>query len=199
VLRKFHYGVYLLLVILPLTGCSYTKNLNVLTRKQAIEDLDYLVTNVKAVHPEPFTSISEDDFYGHVEKVKSAFGKKVRRHNELAPAVAEMLALMDDSHTRLNRLSPDYSVYAKHKHRLMPLALRYKNGDVIVADWAKTVTPVNLKKDDVVVSINGNSIADWLEKYYKYFSAETIEQKQWAIPPLLPACVLMSEGHVSRA
>jgi C-terminal processing protease CtpA/Prc len=197
-LKKFHCGASLLFAILSITGCSYTKNLNVLTRKQAMEDLDYLVKNLKAIHPEPFTSISEEDFHVHVEKVKSAFGKKVARHNELAPAVAEMLALIDDSHTRLNRLFPDYHVYAKHNHKVMPLALRYKDGNVIVTGWAKTVTPANLKKGDAIVSINGKSIEEWLEKYNRYFSAETIEQKQWAIPPLLPACILMSEGHVEN-
>jgi C-terminal processing protease CtpA/Prc len=197
-LGKLHYALCLWFAALTVVGCSYTKDLPILTRKQAVEDVDYLVRNVKAVHPDPFTRISEEDFHAHVEKVKSAFGKKVSRHNEFAPAVAEMLALMDDSHTRLNRLLPDYRVYAEHNHKLLPLALRYKDGNVIVAGWAKTVTPVSLKRGDAIVSINGKSIEEWLEKYNRYFSAETIEQKQWAIPPLLPACILMSEGHVEN-
>jgi C-terminal processing protease CtpA/Prc len=197
-LRKLHYALCLWFAALTVVGCSYTKDLPVLTRKQAIDDLDYLVKNLEAIHPEPFASISEEDFHAHVEKVKSAFGKKVSRHNEFAPAVAEMLALMDDSHTRLNRLFPDYRVYAERNHKLLPLALRYKDGNVIVVGCAKTVTPVNIEKGDAFVSINGKSIEEWLEKYNKYFSAETSEQKQWAIPPLLPACILMSEGYVEN-
>lgn len=195
-LRRVHKIICLLLLAMAVTGCSYTKDLTILSRKQAVYDLDYLVNNVKAIHPDPFTRISEENFDLHVQQIKATFADKVKRGN-ISLAIAELLALMHDSHTS-HKLISSYQPLIQAGVKLFPLKLRYKDGNIIVENWAKTLKPTHLKKGDFVISINNKPILAWIEQYYKYISAETTEQKNWQIPFFLPAYIRMSEGEMEN-
>lgn len=180
-LRKFQNIVCFLFVTLSVTGCSYTKDLTILSRKQAIYDFDYLVKNVKAIHPEPFTRIKEEEFDTHAEQIKANLGDKTNR-KDFSLSIAELLALIRDDHTRYQyQFNPDFSAYLHSGGKIFPLVFRFNNGRMTVDAWAKDFEPKNLKKGDVVVAINGIQMESLLKQYGKYVSAETELQKNWCL------------------
>ena len=124
-LRKFQNIVSFLFVTLSITGCSYTKDLTVLSRKQAIYDLDYLVKNVKAIHPNPFTSITEEGFDSHAEQIKTNLGDKTSR-KDFSFLIAELFALIQDSHTGLD-ITPDCWDFFHKGGKLFPLGLYHRD------------------------------------------------------------------------
>lgn len=99
-LVKYRNIAYLLFLVFSVSGCSYTKDLTILSKKQAISDLDYLVKNVKAIHPEPHHHISEEEFDAHIEQIKANLDDKISR-KDFSFLTAELLALIGDDHTKL--------------------------------------------------------------------------------------------------
>ena len=107
-LRNISCSLFLVLFTIALlvsftNGCSYAKDLTTLSREQAIGDLDFLVENLKAIHPDPFRRISEEEFDAQVQKAKAKLGDTLRR-KELSLPVSRLLALIHDDHTRYQYL-----------------------------------------------------------------------------------------------
>ena len=178
-LLKFHKIACLLFLTLSVAGCSYTKDLTVLNRKQAISDLDYLTKNLKAIHPDPFTRISEEEFDVHTEQIKSNLSDKTSRKN-FSRSIAELLALIRDEHTRdYYQFGSDFYAYVHSGGKIFPLAFRFDGNDMIVDGWKTNFKPQSLKKGDAVIAINGTQMESLLKRYGKYISAQTDLQRNW--------------------
>jgi len=193
VLRKFQNIVCFLFVTLSVTGCAYTKDLTVLSRKQAIYDLDYLVKNVKAKHPDPFARINEGEFDNHVQQIKANFGEQTSR-KDFSLSIAELLALIRDDHTRHTEV-PDFVVFWRSGGKVFPLGLRYQNCNMTVNAWPKAIKPQYLKKGDTIIAINGRPMESLLEEYRKYISAETDKQQNWILEGRLHCFLWLKEGQ----
>jgi len=177
---KLRHAACLLFLTLSITGCSYTRDLTVLSRRQAIADLDYLVKNLKAIHPDPFTRISEEQFDTQVQQIKANLGDKTHR-KDFSLLIAELLALICDDHTKYEYQLSDLYAYLHSGGKIFPLTFRFNNSQMVVDQWAKNFEPQNLKKEDVMVAINGTPMESLLKRYGKYISAETDLQKNWSL------------------
>jgi len=195
ILRRVIKIICLLFVTIVITGCSYTKDLAILSRKQAFYDLDYLVENIKAIHPEPFTHISEEEFDTHAKQIKANLDDKTSR-KDFTLYISEFLALIGDDHTRYQyQYDPDFAKYVHSGGQILPLAFRFNDEQLIVDGWTKNFEPKNLKKGDVVVTFNGIQTESLLRQYRRYISAETELQKNWCLEKWMHYFFWLTEGE----
>jgi hypothetical protein len=162
-----------------------------LSRKQAIGDLDYLVKNLKAIHPEPFGRISEEEFNARFRQIKADLGDETSR-NDFSLCVAELLALIGDDHTAAWNFARPWVLQGSQR-KVMPLKLRYENGRMIIEGWTVTAEPVHLEKGDALIAVDGVSVQDLLSRYRKYISAETELQQNWEVAGRLPYLLWITE------
>jgi len=168
-----------LVFIFTSAGCSYSKYHTVLSRREAIQDLEYLVKNVIAIHPDPFTRISEEEFNVAVDDFKNNLSDQNSR-KDFSLAIAELLALLKDDHTRLSSF-PDFINYCNSGGLLFPVALRYKEGKMKIVRWVSVDEAKRLTKGDTIVAINGRPMDSLVEQFQEYVSAETEWQKSHVV------------------
>lgn len=179
-MRKLSHILHLFcLTFLLAAGCSYTKDLTVLTRKQAAHDLDYIVKNVKAIHPDPFTHVSEEVFDARSEQIKAGIGDTISR-KDFSLGIAELLALLCDPHTGHYDF-PDFVSFYNSGGKIFPVKLRLKNGSVIVVSWQKALEPKHMKKGDLVVAINKKPMQSLLQQYGKYLPTTRPPHQNWML------------------
>ena len=78
-----------LCLLLTSVSCASPKSpLDLLTRKQAVEDMNILIENVKAIHPDPFTGVSEAEFDARTQEITNGIGDRISRL-EFAFCIAE--------------------------------------------------------------------------------------------------------------
>lgn len=150
-----------------------------ISREQAIEDVDFLVAQLKMKHPDPFRRITEEQFKLAVNKLKEELPKQVKIP-EFSLSISALLALIGDDHTRHR----DMSSYWEHVNRggkLFPVKMRYKNGQMTIEAWSPQVKPGRIKVGDIVLTINGKSVESLVSKYGRYISLETDLQRHWAM------------------
>lgn len=174
-LRRILNFICLLILTIAVIGCSYTKDLTVLNRKQAVYDLDYLVKNVKEKHPNPFAHINEEEFNTSVRQIKADLGDKIDR-KDFSLIIAELLALMCDAHTGHYDF-PDFVSFYDSGGKIFPVKLRYKNDRMVINSWQEEIQPKYMEKGDIVVSINGKSVESLLKEYGKYIPGTTSHQR----------------------
>lgn len=179
-------------IALLLTGCSYTWDLKTLNRSQATQDLDSLVTNLRAIHPDPFTRISEEAFDAHVRDAKAALPDRIAR-KDFSLVVAEMLALLRDGHTA-HRPYVDAGAYFSMGGRMFPIVTRYENSGLVVAGWYGEVGPASIKGGDAILAIDGKPTEALLQQCRKYISAETEIQQNWTVAFRLSIFLWLTEG-----
>lgn len=193
ILPKFRDTACLLFLTLSVIGCSYTKDLTILSRKQAIYDLDYLVKNIKAKHPGPFAHGSEEEFDNHVQQIKANLGEQTSR-KDFSLSIAELMALIRDDHTRHIDF-PDFVDFWRSGGKVFPLGLRYEDCNMTINSWPKAIKPKYLKKRDMIVAINGQPMELLLERYRKYISAETEKQQNWILEGRLHYFLWLKDGE----
>jgi C-terminal processing protease CtpA/Prc len=162
-------------VTIAVTGCSYTKHLTILNRQQAIDDVDYLVKKVKGSHPNAFKYISEEKFDACAKQIKDGFNEKTRR-KDLSLLIAELLALICDTHTGHYDF-PDFASFYNSGGKIFPVKLRYKDDRMVINNLRGKIQTKHIKKGDTVVSINGKLVETLLEQYGKYIPATTPYQR----------------------
>jgi len=150
-----------------------------ITREQAIEDVDFLVEQLKAKHPKPFAKISKQDFSDEIERLKAALSEEVPV-KDFSLSIAALLALVGDDHTRHR----DFSAFEEHVRRgglVFPVKFRYKDDCMMVEAWSPDVSPARMKVGDAVVGANGEPMESLLQRYGQYISVETDLQRCWAL------------------
>ena len=180
-MRTYCGTICLVLLTIWVTGCaaSYTRDLTVLSRAEALQDLDYLEENIRAIHPEPFNRISEAGFRAHMRRIRASIADPTPR-KDLSLCVAEVLALIGDAHTNHSPLR-DYSVYLRSEGKQFPLLLNYASGKTRVRGFRGPGPHGRIARGDTVESINGRLVTDYLDQWTKYASGETDEKRKWGL------------------
>ncbi len=147
--------------------------------EQAIEDVDFLVEQLKAKHPKPFAKISEQDFSHEIERLKAALSEEVLV-KDFSLSIAALLAMVGDDHTRHR----DFSAFDEHVRRgglVFPVKFRYKDDHMTVEAWSPDVSPAHMKVGDSVIAVNAETMESLLQRYGRYISVETDLQRRWAL------------------
>lgn len=177
---------------LIVSGCSYTWDLKTLDRAQATQDLDSLVANLRAIHPAPFTRVSEEVFDARVRDAKAALPDRIDR-KDFSLVVAETLALIRDGHTA-HRPYRDAGDYFASGGKSFPIGVRYEAGKLLVAGWCGETRPPDINDGDALLAIDGKSTENLLQQYRRYVSAETELQQNWTVALRLACFLWLTEG-----
>ncbi len=172
---------------------TVVKDLAVLSKKQAIYDLDYLVEKVKTKHPNPFKRITEDEFDLQLQKIKTGLSEEIDR-KEFSLLIAELLTLIGDKCTTLKDF-PDFDAFVCYGGKMFPLRLRYENDGMTVISWPKEIEPQHLKEGDRLIAIDGTPMGSLLKRYHKYISGQTEEHKNWMLQKHLRQFTWLTEGE----
>ncbi len=150
-----------------------------ISRRGAIEDLDFLVMHLKGKHPRPFAKVSEKDFKTEIERVKADLTAELPVKG-FSLSVAALLALVGDDHTR----HQDFSAFDEHVNgggKVFPVKLRYGDNRMMVEAWSPEVSPTSMKIGDSVTTVNGEPMESLLRRYGRYICLDTDLQKRWAL------------------
>lgn len=177
--RQHSWGFYARIVDANVPRCASGRVPVEITRKAAIEDLDFLLARLKMMHPRPFGKISEEAFRSEIERIGTALPDPVPTR-EFSLAVAALLARVGDDHTRHRDLSA-YDEYVNAGGRLFPVKFRCRDGRMTVQAWSPEVSPVRMKAGDIVTAVNGDTMEGLVQKYGRYLSLETDLQRLWAM------------------
>jgi len=153
-----------------------------ITRRQATEDVDFLVAQVLEKHPDPFTQISKEHFEAQVRALKDGFGAEMHT-KDLSLSVARLLATIGDSHTRHRDLRW-FRRYEREGGKVFPVRFRYQDGRMKVASWSPEIERTDLRKGDVVLSVNDEPMETILARYSAYVAAECDTMRHYTIEAL---------------
>jgi len=150
-----------------------------ITRQEAIEDMGFLVTHLKAKHPRPFARVSEQDFNTEIERIKANLPEELPVKG-FSLSVASLLALVGDDHTRHQDFSA-FDEYANNGGKVFPVKLRHGNSRMTVEAWSPEVSPVSMKIGDSVTAVNGEPMESLLQRYGRHICLDTDLQKRWTL------------------
>ena len=143
-------------------GRSYKK-------AELIQDLDFLISTIEEVHPNPFYSCSEYSFGQETEKCKSRLKNESSRI-EFYREVAKLVSLIHDGHTLVNT---PYEEFIQHKDfggRYFPFAVDCSSGEAVISEPFADSQDVYL--GDIIEKINDVSVSDILEEMNSLFGYE---------------------------
>ncbi len=177
--RLYSWGFYARIVDANVPRYAFVAAPPKVTRQEAIDDLSFLVGQLKARHARPFAKVSEEDLNREIERIKANLAEEVTVR-EFSLSIAALLALVGDDHTRHR----DFSTFAEHVNnggKVFPVKLRYQDSRMTVEAWSPEVSPARMKVGDAVTAINSQSMESLLQRYGRYMSLETDLQKWWAL------------------
>lgn len=172
---KFGLTTCVLLIASLLTGCRYTKDLEILTPQQALQDLHVVSNSLREMHVDPWHTISEAAFNASEEKIRQDIQKKARvsRH-KFALQLAKLLTSVGDDHTRLE-LYPPYSKHLKSGGSVFPLKLEPQDEGAFISRISPTIKKEypQLAEGHQLLAINGQPLSSFLDEVSIYVSKPT--------------------------
>lgn len=182
--QRLRTALLMLTCSVSLFGCGHPQVISledshVISREQAIEDVDFLIEQLKEKHPKPFEQISEVDFFSEVQQLKTNLPEQVKV-KDFSLSIAALLALIRDDHTRHRDFSLFYA-HISNGGKVFPVKFRYKDGQMTVEAWSPNVTPSRIGVGDAVIAVNGEPMESLLRRYGRYISMETDMQRCWAL------------------
>lgn len=152
-------------------GCAYSRDLSTLSAAQARSDLDYLAQQIDQIHPDPYWQVNQTVFRHRVDQIKQQVDGPISRW-ELFRHAQEMAAMVQNYHTRLD---PSSAMTAEEMKNLqsLPLLTVWSTGCCRVAGCAEGFEPGRIHIGDEVVSIDGQSVNEWLLQHEQYSPGET--------------------------
>lgn len=171
-MKKTRAWLLLIVVIFALVGCSSTTGKtekNTAERnKQWIEDIDYLTSKLREMHPNLFFNTTSEDYYKRIESIKSEIPNL--SDNEIHFKMKELISIIGDAHTTYypNTTDKEYN-----NQKIYPIGYRWFEDELrIVGSSDKYREILGMK----LTEINDIPIKDIVEK----ISTITFyENKEW--------------------
>lgn len=131
----------LLLFVSLVTACTTGIKDKTITRKQAIEDIDFMVNYIRGTHPDMFANCPEEVFMQKVEEVKASLPKKVRSF-DLFRYIGELPPMLGDGHTYM---FPAEKLLDPNKDLIFPYTVEINAGDssFLIVENGKKVASIN--------------------------------------------------------
>ncbi len=175
--------VLAIVCLLPATRCAAGgttggESPGLTSRQHAIEDVDFLIRQLREKHPNPFGRVSEARFLQEAEQLKEGLPERVAIR-EFSLSIAALLALVEDDHTRHRDLSSYYE-HINRGGRLFPVKLRCQERQMVVEAWSPQVIPARVGVGDAIVAVNGEATESIVTRYGRYLSLDTDQQRRWA-------------------
>ena len=146
------------------------------SKREVIEDLEYLYASLKATNYNLFAYTSEQAFDVAYQETLRSLDKDSLGRLETTKVFQRFVAVADIGHTGLDFPIPAYSEYATSGGTLFPLEVAFEsNRPLIRKNWSDNDS---IKIGMEIVSINGRPMNEVLGEIYPLISAERPYFKQ---------------------
>lgn len=156
-----------------LIGClmkAYSQDINLISKEQAIADIDSLVYTISEVHPEMFTVCKQGEFLSMVSEIQEALPDSVSAW-EMYVRLQPLVVRIGDGHTSLS--FPFNDVIKENTPRLPMNMIVDADNKVKVAYSVDNRIPA----ESEIVKINGITINEMYKKMLCYESGESEARK----------------------
>ena len=161
-------AIYLLIVVgvysIPVLGQ------NNFSKKEVLEDLDYLKISLEEAHYNLYAYVTEKSFNDNVEKIKSSITKDSLSLLETTSLLQAVISKANNGHTEINFPVSSYFDYADNGGTLFPIDLAFENGKALIRQNLSNNPSIEIGAE--IISINDQSIKDLLNKIFPLISAE---------------------------
>ncbi len=167
------FSYFLLLLTLPINGLFAQ---NQFSKKEVLEDLSHLKSALEEAHYDLYFYTPKAEFEAHYEAVRSQIQKDSFNLLETTSLFQKVISKVDNGHTFISFPGASYREYAYTSGTLFPLEIAFENGKSLVRkNWSNNE---HITLGSEIISINGHSIREILEKMYPLISAERMYFKK---------------------
>ena len=149
---------------------AYSQDINLISKEQAIADIDSLVYTISEVHPEMFTVCKQGEFLKMVSEIQEALPDSVSAW-EMYVRLQPLVVRIGDGHTSLS--FPFNDVIKENTPRLPMNMIVDTDNKVKVAYSVDNRIPA----ESEIVKINGITINEMYKKMLCYESGESEARK----------------------
>lgn len=159
----------LILIILSSTFSGLTAQ-NQFSKKQILEDLDYLKWSLEDAHYNLYAYTSKEEFDKNFNEVKMSVKKDSLNFVEAVSVFQHVTSKVNNGHTNVDFPWQSYVKYVYAEGTVFPLEIAFEYDKPLVRkNWSDNT---EIKIGAEVISINGKSITEIIEKINPLISAE---------------------------
>lgn len=156
--------VFILLFTLPTFGQKK------FSRKEVLEDLEYLRESLEKAHYNLYTYTTKEAFDQNFETVKSSITKDSFSVLETTSLFQAVISKANNGHTEIPFPGAAYAEYAYSGGTLFPLEIAFENGKALIRRNLSDNEALEIGSE--VISINNLTMNQVLEKIFPLISAE---------------------------
>ena len=158
------------ILFLFLTSTFHSVFGQILSPKQQCADFDTLCSKLEYIHPDLSLYQTKKEYDARKSQIRASFTDSASL-SDFYLKVAPFMASIKDGHSMiLPPIAEEHIVHAKNDGKTMPLRIK-ATGDVFVVDYPVT-NDTQICNGDTILSINGISSRDILNRMYGLFASE---------------------------
>ncbi len=159
----------LVLVIIIIILFTLDVSAEVITKDEAILDLDYLVNRFEEVHPNIYFHISKDESEEKIKKITERLKEKDRwSSREIYRIFSPFVASFKDAHTYISINKQFNDAYDKGAE-IFPLDIKLIDDKVLIEN---NYSEAEIEKNTEILTINGIRINEIIDKMIESISSE---------------------------
>ncbi|MHA2248583.1 MAG: hypothetical protein ACXADY_26795, partial [Candidatus Hodarchaeales archaeon] len=136
-------------------------------------DVDFFVTTLEEVHPEPYFSLPRSRFVERRDEIKGALAGPLTR-TEFFGRIAPLASALNDEHVSIGIPEEEYEQHIREGGLVFPFDFLFSEDNAyVVADDAQD----NIPPGSEVLAINGIAIHDLIQEFTSYVSGTRLEQR----------------------
>lgn len=165
----------------------------IFSRKELLEDLQYMVDTVIEVHPNLFFSLARESFDAQLEKLRDSLTEPLTRL-EFFKEIAPIMASFNDGHTMVPVPYEEYMKSDETGKIRFPFSVKCSGKTMTLTDTPLKAFKPYLGKE--LLSINGEPVGEIMSEMLGMMSGERIEFKCSCIPMIFSNLLFVLRGGV---
>jgi C-terminal processing protease CtpA/Prc len=157
----------LLGLLLPAFLFSQTESEKMFTRQEIQEDLAFFIKTIENVHPNPYHSVSKENFKSLSDSLDGILKDNVSL-SEAWTFFSRLIAAYDEGHSTVAYPSAIQQQIKEGKVRIFPVLVREFNGEGLLVRYDLSKDSV-LKTGDLITHINGRSAGDLMQYLTSFY------------------------------
>ncbi|NND88880.1 MAG: peptidase S41, partial [Flavobacteriaceae bacterium] len=129
-----------------------------------------LYTSLVETHYNVYAYISEEEFNSNYRKIRNSIDQDSLSLLEATNILQQVISVVNNGHTEIDFPGASYASYAYDGGTLFPLEIAFENGQSLIRKNFSNDSEIGIGAE--IVSINGVSMIDILDKIYLQISAE---------------------------
>ncbi|WP_420573875.1 S41 family peptidase [Kordia sp.] len=163
---------FLPIIFTCITIHSFSQSKTQFSKQQVIDDLQYLSTSIQESHYNLYLYTSEEKFAKNYNTVKNSIQKDSLNLLETTNTLQRVISAVNNGHTEIEFPVQSYREYAMNGGTLFPLEIAFEDNHYLIRkNWSKNG---QIRVGSKILSINGRSMNEILEKIYTQISAERL-------------------------